>query len=190
MTTFLQKKQFQSATPTINRTIDTKIFFRMQPTTNIFKRLSGNSMNAKIAPVGSVSPDDSTHEFENKASANISIHDKATRWTSQPNSLHDEEQISRSAMCMYDSATWRMYHRIMNDRKGRAAIAERLGMDTSDSENASSKPIGREEPTTPPSAYDSQESYKSNGSQSRPRQQSCAWSECSQDDEDIFLLEL
>ena len=37
------------------------------------------------------------------------------------NDEHDE--ISRSAEMMYDSATWRMYYRIINGRKRRAQVA-------------------------------------------------------------------
>lgn len=45
---------------------------------------------------------------------------------------------------MYDAATWRMYYRIMNERKRRADIAERLGLPPAVTEITTPKPAANE----------------------------------------------
>ena len=62
----------------------------------------------------------------NERSANIGI--KPTTHRDNVLSYYDEE--SRSSKCMYDSATWRMYNRIMNARKSRIAVVPAMQCST------------------------------------------------------------
>ena len=64
-----------------------------------------------------------------KMTQSISIVRKQRRPSNTSYPLTDDEQISRY---MYDNATWRMYNRIMNDRKKRAKIAKQLGLQLED----------------------------------------------------------
>mmetsp|Transcript_14932 Transcript_14932/g.18931 ORF Transcript_14932/g.18931 Transcript_14932/m.18931 type:complete len:170 (-) Transcript_14932:158-667(-) len=75
----------------------------------------------------SASPD---HAYDNTGPVGVSIHEPIDGNVSSCYSVQysDDEQISRSAMYMYDAATWRMYNRIMADRRRRAEIAERLNI--------------------------------------------------------------
>jgi hypothetical protein len=81
-------------------------------------------MNAKVSPIEWSNPSHASTECHE--SKNMPIHNVENRGrSSYCNPLSDEEQISRSAMHMYDIATWRMYHRIMTNRRNRAEYEQR-----------------------------------------------------------------
>merc|ERR1712130_297224 len=113
-------------------------------------------------------------------------------------SLSEEEQMERNAMHMYDSATWRMYHRIMADRKRREEMQERIGLSSTTDEDV---PRDQEQSIQDQSkrlhySTDPQEDDASSTSFSSPisKRRSCSWAsgngpyDC--EHEDIFQLEL
>lgn len=58
--------------------------------------------------------------------------EKNKRQPSFSSKFSNEDEISSAAVQMYDSATWRMYYRIMEDRRRRAAIAKQMGLNLED----------------------------------------------------------
>lgn len=156
-----------------------------------------NFPTTQQSPIGY---DEISSSGNNRVSDNISI-DKMNRQDKFSNSLSylslsEEEQIERNAMHMYDSATWRMYHRIMADRKRREEMASRIGLShTTDVPHNQEQPIQDQDqnlhyPTDP------QEDDSSCSSFSSPmaKRRSCSWAsshgpyDC--EHEDIFQLEL
>ena len=130
-----------------------------------------------------------------RVSASISINrlDSQESYSHQ-SPLYDEDQLSITAMHMYDSATWRMYNRIINERRRRAEIAKRLDISTTiptakDASHRELPRVGESKFTTSDTPND--DKLKDNTINNTPtRKRSSSRSEESVLDECIFPLDL